>query len=221
MVIPGLAGIAGPVLFTLAWLVGALVQDRYLWRAEDISDLAAPTANHTWIMTAGFAALGIGLIALSFGFRYVLDDRGGLVPLAVLALGIGVVLLAVFPSDCSEYRASCQEYLAGGNATLAHRVHNLDTGIIFPFGTLVPLLVAGKLGSDNRLLRTYSIGTTVVGVLLLGLYLLDPFPGWNGLLQRLFASTLVLWVAVMGSWMLWAVAGEVELVRGAVDQSPD
>lgn len=221
MVIAGLAGIAGPAIFTLAWLVGALVQDRYLWRAEDISDLAAPTADHTWIMTAGFAALGVGLILLSFGLRYVLNDHGGLAPLAMLALGIGVTLLAVFPSDCSEYRAECREHLADGNASVAHRVHNLDTGIIFPLGTLVPLLVARKFSPDHRWLRAYSVATTVTGLLLLGLYLLDPFPGWSGLLQRLFASVLVLWVAVIGGWMLGAGAGEVELVRGAVDQPPE
>ena len=65
---------AGPVLFTVAWLVAASVQDDYSARREDISALAAVDAQHAWIVMTGIIALGLGIIALGLGLRGVSDD---------------------------------------------------------------------------------------------------------------------------------------------------
>lgn len=68
----GWCAVAGPVLFTVAWLVAWSVQDVYSPRREDISALAAIDARHAWIMIAGIIALGLGLIALGLGLGGVI-----------------------------------------------------------------------------------------------------------------------------------------------------
>jgi hypothetical protein len=49
----GRVAVAGPIAFTIAWLIGGLVQDEYSFRQEDISALAALDAQHAWIMITG------------------------------------------------------------------------------------------------------------------------------------------------------------------------
>ena len=64
----GRLAVAGPIAFTLAWLVGGLVQDEYSFRQEDISALAEMDAQHAWIMITGFVLLGLGTVALGGRF---------------------------------------------------------------------------------------------------------------------------------------------------------
>jgi hypothetical membrane protein len=56
---------AGPIAFTIAWLLGGLVQDEYSVRQEDVSALAALDAQHAWIVITGFVLLGVGTVALA------------------------------------------------------------------------------------------------------------------------------------------------------------
>jgi len=68
----GRLALAGPIAFTIAWLVGGLVQDEYSPRREDISALAASDAQHAWIMITGFVLLGVGTVALAAGLASTL-----------------------------------------------------------------------------------------------------------------------------------------------------
>ena len=52
------AGIAGPVAFTGAWIVSSLRQTGYPAAEIQLSGLAAPDARDPWIMVAGFVVLG-------------------------------------------------------------------------------------------------------------------------------------------------------------------
>src|SRR5215471_16496257 len=73
----GWCAVAGPVLFTAAWLVAGSVQAVYSPRREDISALAALDAQHAWIMIAGIVVLGLGLVALGVGLVGAIDDGRG------------------------------------------------------------------------------------------------------------------------------------------------
>ena len=55
---------AGPVVFSAAWLVAWAAQETYSPLREDISALAALDAQQPWIMVVGFLALAVGLVAL-------------------------------------------------------------------------------------------------------------------------------------------------------------
>lgn len=52
------AGVAGPVVFTAAWVAGSLRQTGYGALSVQLSGLAADGARDPWIMTTGFLALG-------------------------------------------------------------------------------------------------------------------------------------------------------------------
>ena len=52
------AGIAGPAVFTTAWIVSSLRQTGHSAADLQISGLAAPDARDPWIMIAGFLVLG-------------------------------------------------------------------------------------------------------------------------------------------------------------------
>src|SRR5215471_6790389 len=61
------AGVAGPVVFTGAWIAASLRQTGHSAVAVQLSGLAAPDARDPGIMIAGFVALGACSIA--FGGR--------------------------------------------------------------------------------------------------------------------------------------------------------
>ena len=52
------AGVAGPAVFTGAWIVSSLRQTGHGAAEVQISGLAAPDARDPWIMVIGFLVLG-------------------------------------------------------------------------------------------------------------------------------------------------------------------
>jgi hypothetical protein len=55
-------GVAGPVLFTVAWVAGSLRQVGYSAAEVQLSGLAAEDARDPQIMMAGFVVLGAGTV---------------------------------------------------------------------------------------------------------------------------------------------------------------
>jgi len=70
------AGIAGPVAFTGAWIVASLRQSGHSAAAVQLSGLAAPDARDPGIMIAGFVALGACSIAFGGSLRQALGGSG-------------------------------------------------------------------------------------------------------------------------------------------------
>lgn len=52
------AGVAGPVVFSGAWVAGSLLQPGHGAGSVQISGLAAPDARDPWLMITGFVVLG-------------------------------------------------------------------------------------------------------------------------------------------------------------------
>src|SRR6516165_10330907 len=69
------AGIAGPVAFTGAWIVSSLRQTGYPAAEIQLSGLAAPDARDPWIMVAGFVVLGGCTVAFGSALRDALGGR--------------------------------------------------------------------------------------------------------------------------------------------------
>src|SRR3954451_16439992 len=107
--VAGALGVAGPVVFTLAWLAGWAAQTEYSPRSEDISALAALDAQHPEIMIAGFIALGLCVIALAIGMIGALtaSRSATAAPLIVLLIGGFVVASGLMRNDCSSDLDSC------------------------------------------------------------------------------------------------------------------
>ena len=68
-------GIAGPVLFTVAWVVSSLRQAGHSAVEVQLSGLAAEDARDPQIMMAGFVLLGAGTVVFGAGFGRVTAPR--------------------------------------------------------------------------------------------------------------------------------------------------
>jgi hypothetical membrane protein len=192
---------AGPIAFTIAWLLGGLVQDEYSVRQEDISALAALDAQHAWIMITGFVLLGVGTVALAAGLASTLRYPSAVIGSVLLMIaGIGLAAAGLARNDCSSELPACAARVDTGDVSWHHQVHDNVSLIIFLALIAAPLVFARAFGRDHRWrpLRTYSIVTGLLGFALLVLYVIASAGTWNGLVQRIFVSVLFLWIAVLG-----------------------
>jgi hypothetical membrane protein len=197
----GRLAMAGPIAFTLAWLIGGLVQDEYSLRREEISALAATDAQYAWIMIIGFVLLGAGTVALAAGLASTLRYRSTVIGSILLMIaGVGLVVAGLARTDCSEKLPTCVARIDAGEVSWHHQVHDNVSVIVFLTLIAAPLVFARVFGRDDswRPLRTYSIVTGVLGFALLVLYVIASAGTWNGLAQRTFVSALFLWIAVVG-----------------------
>jgi hypothetical protein len=93
----------GQALFALSWLVAGAVTDGYSHERQHVSELAARSAEHAWIVTLGIAALGVSWIALAYVLSRALPRgrwwRRGAMLFAIA--GVATILVALAPLDCA------------------------------------------------------------------------------------------------------------------------
>jgi hypothetical membrane protein len=197
----GRLAMAGPIAFTMAWLVAGIVQDEYSLRQEDISALAAVDAQHPWIMITGFVLLGLGTVALAAGLASKLRYPSAAIGSVLLMIaGIGLAVAGLARNDCSSELPACATRVDAGDVSWHHQVHDNVSLIIFLALIAAPLVLGHAFGRDDRWrpLRTYSIVTGLLGFALLVLYVIGSADTWNGLVQRIFVTVLFVWIAVLG-----------------------
>jgi hypothetical membrane protein len=197
----GRLAVAGPIAFTLAWLISGVAQDEYSIRREDISALAALDAQHPWIMITGFLLLGVGTVALAAGLVSTLKGRPAVIgSILILIAGVGIVVAGLARNDCSSELTPCADRVDAGDVSWHHMVHDMVSLIVFLALVAAPLVLARAFRRDERWhdLRSYSIVTGLVGSVLLVLYATGAAGTWNGLLQRVFVSVPFLWIALLG-----------------------
>ena len=210
----GRLALAGPIAFTIAWLIGGLVQDEYCFRQEDISALAAMDAQYAWIMITGFVLLGAGTVALAAGLASTLKYPSALIGSVLLMIaGIGLTVAGLARNDCSSELPACAARVDAGEVSWHHQLHDNISLILFLALIAAPLVFARAFGRDDRWrpLRAYSIVTGLLGFALLVLYVIGSAGAWNGLVQRSFISVLLVWIALVGSRL--SRLGEAETWR--------
>ena len=197
---------AGPVLFTVAWLVAWSVQDVYSARREDISALAAVDAQHAWIMIAGIIALGLSLIALGLGLLGVIHGgRSTTVgPILLVLAGVCFTGAGLARNDCSSELQACKERVSAGDVSWHHSVHDVLGVVVFLVLAVAPLVLARAFKSDSRWskLRRYSLLTGALTLALLFVFGAEFFDGWNGLVQRVLILVPLVWIAVLGAHLV-------------------
>jgi hypothetical membrane protein len=198
----GTCAVAGPILFTVAWLVAWPVQDEYSPRREDISALAALDAQHAWIMILGFLAFGLGAAALGVGLLWALAGGTAARVGAVLALvaGIGIIVAGLARNDCSSELASCAALVDAGDVSWHHQVHDLVSALVFLCLFAAQVLLARAFRIDPRWsdLWVYSLASGLATLVLLVVYGTSAFSGWDGLVQRVFIAVPQVWMVVLG-----------------------
>jgi hypothetical membrane protein len=207
----GLAGVAGPIVFTLAWIIGSIAQDHYSIRREDISALSALTADSPWLMMGGFLImgactilLGISLMSLFGGSR-----RQRIGPGLITLAGLGMMLAGVFRNDCSSALDACKVLVDAGDVSWHHNAHDGVSILVFLALIIAPLVMAGRFLTrpDWASLRLGSMMISPVLLLLLVLFGSEAFPSVGGIIERVMILLAMGWLAVLGAHVFTASKG--------------
>jgi hypothetical protein len=201
--------IAGQFAFTASWIVAGALDPGYSHAREGVSALAAKDAAHPWIVTVGIVVLGVAIAALGPAVAAVLPRRpaASVAAAAFVLSGVVIVLVAVFPIDCSLSERACEARFDAGELSTATDVH-LWLGLVYDVVFLVtPFALARALWPRPAAALSVLAGLTGIAI---GLAL---FPGENvdgagGIFQRIGLLLTHAWVLIVAAAVLHVAARE-------------
>jgi hypothetical protein len=201
--------IAGQFAFIGSWIVAGALEPGYSHLREGVSALAAKDAANPWIVTTGIVVLGVAIAALGPAAAAVLPRRTAsrVAAIAFVLSGLVILLVAVFPTDCSLSEHACKARFDAGRLSTSTDVH-LWLGLVYDVVFLVtPFAIARALWPLPVAGLSLAAGLTGIAV---GLAL---FPGENvdalgGLFQRFGLLLTHLWVLFVAAAVLHVVARE-------------
>ena len=193
----GLIGILGPVVFTATWIFSTFLQDSYSTMHEDISGLAADTADNAWVMMIGFLILGVCIAVFGYGFRRFLGGkkRQQIGPVLVVIAGLGIFSAGIFRNDCSTGVPACEALYDAGEVSWHHHAHDLSAIPAFVGLVFAPIFSGfrfRKLPEWRNLAWPSIVLTPVLIALILG-----GSGEWRGLFQRLIVSAAFIWLILV------------------------
>jgi hypothetical membrane protein len=209
-----MAGIAGPVVFTLGFLAQEqLRRGEYDPVSEVVSALEA--GSHGWIQQVNFVVLGVLTMIFAVGLhRGLAPSRAGIVgPVALFVSGAANVLGAIFPL---REDAGGATYDPGG-----HQV----AGMLFFASSFIALIALSRRCAGDprwRNIAGWMLGAGVLGALsfpLMGALVIPddaPLHDWAGLAQRFIVLVLLFPARIALAIRLLRVAHQ----RGLHDQLP-
>jgi len=139
------AGIAGPIVFTGAWIASSLRQSGYPAAEIQISGLAAPDARDPWIVVAGFVVLGGCTVAFGAALRDALGGQGRAGPAPRLIQGAGLLSIA------AGLLRRDRMLLAPGSVSWHNHAHDVISAVIYVDLVAAQLLLAERFGRDAGL----------------------------------------------------------------------
>ena len=194
----GWAGIAGPLLFTAAWVAGSLRQAGHPAAVVQLSGLAAGDARDPQIMIAAFVVLG----ACTIGFGAALGrvaESGSAGPWLVMAAGAAVVAAGVFRRD---HLLLTGPGFAG--ESWHNQVHDVASGIAYAAMLAALLVLARRFHADPD----WAVAARPVLVLALAsavtmaVFASQAAEHWNGVLQRAAVTLALTAEAVIAARLL-------------------
>jgi hypothetical membrane protein len=181
-----IAGIVGPVLYTITWLVLGFLEPTYSHTRDPISNLSAIGASFALVMTVIIFVFAILIIVFAFGLQRGLPPGfwGG--PVALVIAGVGYVGIALAPLNLAD----------PGDPNVPHTISATVT--VFAM-MLAPILTFPRLRRDPgwRNLSGYSIATTAAAFAFMVMASLPTFADWAGLMQRLVLAVFLVWMVVI------------------------
>jgi hypothetical protein len=198
-------GIAGPAMFTAAW-VGATLRQHghgdYHVAREHISGLAAPDARHPRLMTAAFLALGISTTLFGEALRDHLGgpDRAGLGPRLVRLAGLATVVAGLLRRD----RMLLGQPDGVARQSWRNDGHDLASGVIYASLIAAPVALAHRFRGDaeHERLRGPALTTSAVTAAVLALFASRRIEPYNGLVQRFGVTVPALASAALAARLL-------------------
>src|SRR5215467_14593988 len=135
-------GVAGPLLFTVAWVVSSLRQAGHPAAGVQLSGLAAEDARDPQIMMAAFVVLGACSIGFGAALRRVAGHRSA-GPWLVMASGTAAVAAGVFRRD---HMLLTGPGFAG--ESWHNQVHDVVSGVAYAAMLTAPLVLARQFRAD-------------------------------------------------------------------------
>ncbi len=185
-------GVAGPVLFTAAWVVSSLRQGGHPAAAVQLSGLAAEDARDPQLMMTAFVVLGAGSIGLGAALSRVAVPRSA-GPWLVMAAGAAAVAAGVFRRD--------HMLLTGPGFTgesWHNQVHDVVSVVAYGAMLAAPLVLGRRFRADRDwavLARPVQV-LALASALALAVFASRAVEPWNGVVQRV-AVTLALAAEVL------------------------
>jgi hypothetical membrane protein len=209
-----MAGIAGPVVFTLGFLAQEqLRRGEYDPVSEVVSALEA--GSHGWIQQVNFVVLGVLTMIFAVGLhRGLAPSRAGIIgPVALFVSGAANVLGAIFP---------LREDAAG--ATYDPGGHQVAGTLFFASSFIALIALSRRCAADPRWrnIAGWTLGAGVLAALslpLMGALVMPddaPLHDWAGLAQRFIVLVLLFPARIALAIRLLRVSHQ----RGLHDQLP-
>jgi len=184
------AGVAGPAVFTGAWIVGSLRQTGHGATEVQISGLAAPDARDPWIMIIGFLVLGG--CAVAFG-EALHEAIGGPAPRLIQVAGALAIAAGLLRRD--------HLLLEPGPVSWHNQAHNVVSAIIYVDLVVAQALLARAFARDaawkpwRRWLAASAAATAVVLIA----FAADTSEPAAGVLQRVAVTLPIAAIAAIGA----------------------
>jgi hypothetical protein len=212
-------GVAGPALFTVAWVVSSLRQSGHSAAGVQLSGLAADDARDPQIMMAGFVVLGLCSVTFGVALRRVTAPRSAGGWLVVVG-GAAAVAAGVFRRD--------HMLLAGpgfAGESWHNQVHDVVSGVAYGAMLAAPLVLGRRFRDHpdwavvSRPVQVLALASAVA----LAVFASRMVEPWNGAVQRA-AVTLALTAEVLAAVRMLTlprvVTGSARGCLEAVDELP-
>jgi hypothetical protein len=190
-------GMAGPLVFTSAWVVSSLLQAGHPAAEVQLSGLAAEDARDPHIMIAGFLVLGACSIGFGAALRRV-TGRGAR-PWLVMAGGAAAVAAGAFRRD--------RMLLSGpgfGGESWHNQVHDVASGVAYAAMLIAPLVLARGFRADPRwaVIARPVQGLALASSAALAVFASGAAQPWDGTVQRIAVTLALAAEALIASRML-------------------
>jgi hypothetical membrane protein len=196
----GVAGMAGPAVFTGAWVIGSLRQSGHAATEVQISGLAAPDATDPWIMIAGFVVLGGCSVAFGAALEEALGGRALAGPAPRLIQGAGLLTVA------AGLLRRDQMLLIPGPASWHNHAHDMISAVIYCDLVVAQLLLSARFGRAGRweAWRPWLLGSAAATAAVLIPFVADTSAPGAGILQRIAVTVPLAAMAAIAARLVTA-----------------
>jgi hypothetical membrane protein len=193
------AGIAGPAVFTGAWIASSLLQTGYPAAEIQISGLAAPDARDPWIMVAGFVVLGGCTVAFGAALRDALGCQGRWrdgAPWLIQGAGLLTIAAGLLRRD--------RMLLTPGSVSWHNHAHDVVSAVIYVDLVAAQVLLAARFGRDPqwRAWRPWLLASGLATGAVLVAFTADTSAPGAGVLQRVAVTIPLAAIAAIAARLL-------------------
>ena len=191
-------GVAGPLLFTAAWVVSSLRQAGHPVAEVQLSGLAAEDARDPQIMMAAFVVLGACSIGFGAALRRVAGHRPA-GPWLVMAAGAAAVAAGAFRRD---HMLLTGPGFAG--ESWHNQVHDVVSGVAYAAMLTAPLVLARQFRADSQwamMARPVQV-LALASAAAMAVFASRAAEPWNGAVQRTAVTLALAAEALAAAWML-------------------